>query len=197
MLVPLLLAAWQVAGQGQALPASKPLHAFPDAAAEWPGLSESWKADCGTDRLTGASTRCSLEAPPYLPVGHELESGSAVGLSMVVTHCDGRVFGRSTNGLVKRYFVPSVTGESYSWPLRHGPMAELLRLQVGDVETNVRLRLATVGYLFTATNTAWAEQVFAFEDSAGDVYRLPFTEDDRAQVKAFMAGPLCEGTEWP
>ena len=102
--------------------------------------------------------------------------------------CDQRVFARDSLGArPTRYMVPSRTGDGYGRALRPDDDPYLLRRAVGGAEAAVRIALAEVGYLFTADNTAWSGETFAFQVEGGAVFRLPLRPADEQWVNGFLA----------
>ena len=178
------------AAQDPQLPNSRKLSAW---AAE-SGVSDElenadrWTPVCGRDALTGANTGCLLHSPTYIEAGLP-EPGQ---LGDVAVDCDIRVFAQAASGArATRYVVPSRTGDGYGVPLRPGDSGDLLRRIVGGEEAAVRVALAEFGYLFTAENSAWAGETFAFEVEGGIVFRLPLGDSDRERVDRFLRGPHC------
>lgn len=163
---------------------------------EFPAASFEWTATCGRDELTGRSTGCVLHSPAYLVVG---SSQPAPGLGNVRVDCEGRVFAKAGSGAkATRYVVPSVTGNDYRfspWRLRSvgSGLGDWLSRQSEDLAAQIAVNrtLADNGWLFTADDTAWAGETFAFEVEGGYVFRLPLSNVDRERVDAFLAGPRC------
>lgn len=163
---------------------------------EFPTDSFEWTVTCGRDELTGRSTGCVLHSPAYLVVG---SSQPAPGLGNVGVDCEGRVFAKAGSGAkATRYVVPSVTGNDYRfspWRLRTvgSGLGDWLSRQSADLAAQIAVNraLADDGWLFTADNTAWAGETFAFEVEGGSVFRLPLSNVDRERVDAFLAGPRC------
>ena len=154
--------------------------------------ADSWTTVCGRDALTGANTGCLLHSPPYIEAGLP-EPGALGG---VAVDCNSRVFAQAASGArTTRYVVPSRTGDGYGIPLQPGTGGDLLRQFVGGEEAAVRVALAEFGYLFTAENSAWAGETFAFEVEGGTVFRLPLGDGDRKHVDKFLRGQHCSPSE--
>lgn len=149
-----------------------------------------WSVSCGRDALTGASRGCTFRSPPYLEVGQSQPGDVAA----VVVDCSMRVSVSTTSrALPTRFSVPSQTGKGYEYSLRSAPQAfrDLLPLTLGGEEAAARFAMAEVGWLFTAEDSTWAGETFAFEVDGGAVFRLPLGGPDRERVDEFLSGDHC------
>ena len=132
-----------------------------------------WSVRCGRDALTGASTGCTFRSPPYIEVGQPQPGEVAA----VVVDCSIRVSVSTTSkARPTRFSVPSQTGTGYEYSLRSAPSAirDLLPLTLGGEEAAARFAMAEVGWLFTAEDSTWAGETFAFEvDGGGGCFGYP------------------------
>lgn len=185
----------------QDLPDSLTLRAWATAqgaADEFSSESYEWTPVCSRDALTGRQGGCMLHSPAYLEVGLDADPGRLGGVAL---DCNGRVFAQAASGArTMRYVAPSITGNDYGLPpWRTGSLSSVRALegwlsrQSADHAAAVAesRALADAGYLFTADDSKWAGEIFAFEVEGGAIFRLPLARTDRDRVDAFLAGPYC------